>query len=295
MIKITKRQRGVSNVSAIAHAGDIFGKYKRETPHEVRAPDVKEDVVLKELRNIWNKFAYGQDNEDAAYVRVLGLIGNLSVSAKDVEKFVIALIEFQDEKWFAQKTGLLLSALINTGSEENYTVDSRYLIKPPNDATIYDLGFRNVKNIIIYGNDVTRIGHKMERGTIIVRGDASAFAALEMQGGIIIVEGYGDYGSGSNMHGGELIIKGDAGPYIGGSMTGGRIHVYGNAPYQEFGRCMKGGLIVIEGNCGHDTGLAMEGGEIHLNGDYHSLGVNKMGGKVFHKGKLIYPVNNDAS
>jgi len=69
----------------------------------------------------------------------------------------------------------------------------------------------------------------------------------------------------------------------------------GNAPYQEFGRCMKGGLIVIEGNCGHDTGLAMEGGEIHLNGDYHSLGVNKMGGKVFHKGKLIYPVNNDAS
>ena len=282
--------------ASLALAADkTFGRYKKETPHEVRQADVQENAVLKELRNIWVRFKYGHDNEDAAYIRVLELIRNLSVSAKDVARFCIALAEFQDEKWFAHKAGLLLSALINNGNEEDYTISTKHLIKPPQDAVIYHLGFRNTKNIIIDGNGITRVGHKMERGTIIVKGDVSAYAALEMQGGTIIIEGYGDYGSGDSMRGGELIIKGDAGPYIGGSMEGGKIHVYGNAICQEFGRCIKGGLIVIEGNCGHDVGLAMAGGEIHINGDYISLGVNKTGGKIFHKGKQIYPVSENAT
>ncbi len=283
--------RGQKNRDNICQQADnSFGRYKKESPQEVRKADVQENAVLKELRNIYARFKYGQDNVDTAYIRVLELISNLSVSAKDIECFTIALAEFQDEKWFAEKAGLMLSALINNGNEEDYTISTKYLIARPQEAVIYHLGFRNTKNIIIEGNDITRVGHKMQRGTIIVKGDVSAYAALEMEGGTIIVEGYGDYAPGHGMRGGELIIKGDTGPYVGDSMTGGKIHVLGNVISESAGKGMQGGVIIMEGNGGLWVAPVMRGGEIYLNGDYASIADNMYGGKIFHKGKLIFPI-----
>ena len=61
-------------------------------------------------------------------------------------------------------------------------------------------------------------------------------------------------------------IKGDVGHFFGALMTGGR--------------------LVLDGNAGEDVGHFMSGGEIHINGDYKTIG-DVLGGKIFHKGKLI--------
>jgi formylmethanofuran dehydrogenase subunit C len=52
---------------------------------------------------------------------------------------------------------------------------------------------------------------------------------------------------------------------------------------------MKGGKIIVKKNAGFKVGHGMSGGEIRIEGDYESLGGGIKGGKINHKGKLVFP------
>ena len=74
------------------------------------------------------------------------------------------------------------------------------------------------------------------------------------------------------MQRGQLIIEGDAGDDLGASMSGGTIRVTGNAGHRAGGphpaskRGMTGGEIIIEGDAGDHAGLLMRRGLIAVRG-----------------------------
>ena len=70
------------------------------------------------------------------------------------------------------------------------------------------------------------------------------------------------------MFGGEIVIQGDVGPWAGCKMSGGEIVVHGDAE------------VAI--------GIEMTDGVIELHGQYRSLSPLIRGGRVYHKGKLIF-------
>ena len=78
---------------------------------------------------------------------------------------------------------------------------------------------------------------------------------------------------GALMQRGQLIIEGDAGDDLGASMSGGVIRVTGNAGHRSGGphptskRGMTGGEILIEGNAGDHIGLLMRRGLIAVRGE----------------------------
>jgi formylmethanofuran dehydrogenase subunit C len=77
------------------------------------------------------------------------------------------------------------------------------------------------------------------------------------------------------MENGEIVINGNCGDYPGAAM--------------------KGGKLTVKGNAGKETGRGMFSGEIHIEGDFTSLGERIYGGRIYHKGKRIFPEeDNDA-
>ena len=98
-----------------------------------------------------------------------------------------------------------------------------------------------------------RIGYGMTEGSIVVFGDAGAFAGASMRGGEIYISGStGDY-SASSMCGGLVRIEGSAGNYLGAG-----------APGSKFG--MKDGCIVVNGDAGIRLGERMRRGLIVVGG-----------------------------
>ena len=86
----------------------------------------------------------------------------------------------------------------------------------------------------------------------------------------------------------NIRIIGNAGIWVGVGMLNGTITIEGNARFQ-LGMSMRGGTIILNGDAHLEVGAFMRGGEIHLNGKYLSLCGDIRGGKIYHKGKLIYP------
>ncbi|MFW9994443.1 MAG: formylmethanofuran dehydrogenase subunit C [Candidatus Odinarchaeota archaeon] len=98
-----------------------------------------------------------------------------------------------------------------------------------------------------------RIGYELEKGQIIVNGNAGSHTGGLMKGGEITVKGnVGSY-SGLELKGGILTVEGNAGEFLGaaywGSWTG-----------------MTGGKIIVKGNTGNEVGTWMKGGTIEING-----------------------------
>lgn len=240
---VRHERRGITSELA---AGKRFGKFAPEKEKAVRVPNVKEDKALQMLKEAWKGYNYDRFNYDVA----LGAIGKLEYSAKDVEKFSIALIGLQNEEHFSQKlhffqkAGLFLSALINNCKDTDFVIHTQHLIKG-----IGELGLMNTKNIIVNGNAGDNVGQEMEGGSIMINGNVGKTA-------------------GNFMRGGSITVNGDADQYLG---------FY-----------MQSGTITVTGNAGEDVGLSMKGGEIHLLGDYESISNDIEGGKIYHKGKLIW-------
>lgn len=298
----TARGLAVSRVAA----GKKFGRYKPEKEKATRKADVKEDEVLRQMKKAWT--AYEETIKDGSYRydwdidEAMSIIQStvLQYSSKDVEKFSIALAEFQDEEKFYEKAGMFLSVLINNGKDSDYIIHTSHLVWGPNN-----LGCRNRKNIIVKGKLGSHAGREMEGGTIIVEGDVDLSLGFSMKGGRIVVKGNAPYGTGVYMEGGTIIVEGNAGDTIGSHMKGGTIIIKGNAG-SSVGPNMDGGTIIVEGDAGDYVGYsfhsyhnygrsdklgatgAMEGGEIHILGDVGDTIYEFIkGGKIYHKGKLI--------
>lgn len=126
--------------------------------------------------------------------------------------------------------------------------------------------------IVEFRGDLCRaraIGSRMEKGTIVVRGDGGLRLGEYMRGGSILVEGNVDCWAGMAMVNGFIHVKGSAGSYVGaapkGSMKG-----------------MRGGLILVEGYAGDSVGAWMRGGAIEVKG-----GVGLSPGIHMRKGTIV--------
>jgi formylmethanofuran dehydrogenase subunit C len=100
---------------------------------------------------------------------------------------------------------------------------------------------------------VRRLGAAMERGSLIIDGDAGPQLGSGMRGGEIEVSGSAGDWCGAEMAGGRIRIGGDSGHFLGAAYPGSR-------------RGMSEGVILVEGVTGDDAGLLMRRGLIAIRG-----------------------------
>lgn len=119
---------------------------------------------------------------------------------------------------------------------------------------------------------VRRVGRRMSKGIVLVKGIAGIGFGESMRGGKLIVEGSAGPWLGAKMRGGLIEVHGNTGDFLGGAyrgenvgMRGGTIIVHGDAGW-SVGYKMRDGLIVVEGNVGGFLGTHMAGGTIGVKG-----------------------------
>ncbi len=294
-----------------------FGRYKREKIQEVRKSDIQESEGFQKLKQafetwmsdkFWKRKSGGLGGIiDYIYPMAVKLIRGLEYSAKDVEKLCIAIAEFQQKEDFANGAGVFLSAVINNGKEESYTIETRHLTEAPNY-----LCYRNKKRITIEGNVGEYVGCA-QSGEILVNGNADDYVGRYARAGKITINGNVVFCAGANNEGclieikgnssmmpgvhmknGRVIVRGNVETSAGDGMKGGTLEIFGNIN-GSVGSEMEGGKIIVhknagERNHGYFIALEMHGGEIHLNGRiFAQIMYDRMtGGKIYKKGKLIF-------
>lgn len=112
------------------------------------------------------------------------------------------------------------------------------------------------------------LGHEMQRGRLVIHGDAGLHTGSAMGGGELIVHGAAGDWLGAEMRNGTIRVHGSAGNNVGAAyrggekgMRGGCILIDGDAGH-EVGALMRRGLIAVGGTCGAFTGLSMIAGTI---------------------------------
>jgi hypothetical protein len=262
--------------------GSRFSKFDDEEEIAVAPSVVEERTSIKELRKAWATCGVGEvhDSLYGDYERLKEKVMDIQYSSEDVELFSLIIADFQEEKIFSRKAGIFLSALVNAGKDDNYTIRTNHLEK-----SIENLGYRNTKNLVVKGFGGGTIGSEMEGGSITVHGNVADWAGIRMKGGSIIVNGDAGAFVGSWMKNGTIMIKGNAGGVCSSNMKGGSVTVEGNAGHMA-GEDMCAGTLIIKGDAGERLAENMKGGEIFVGGSIESLGKIK-GGKVYKNGKLI--------
>jgi formylmethanofuran dehydrogenase subunit C len=142
--------------------------------------------------------------------------------------------------------------------------------------------------IRVRGDAGKNCGHLKRKGTIIVQGDADEYCGNKMEGGSIYVRGDSGHSCGIELRKGNIFVGGDASRWCGNRMSGGRVFVRGNAN-TYCGQEMEGGTLSVSGDVGADCGWLMRGGQIHVDGIIAGLSKSIKGGRIFHKGELIWP------
>jgi formylmethanofuran dehydrogenase subunit C len=134
------------------------------------------------------------------------------------------------------------------------------------------------------------LGAGLDKGTVIVEGDAGFGAGREMSGGRLEIHGDAGAWLASAMTGGVVYVKGSAGGYVGGlragdrtGMAGGVVVVEGDAG-DRVGERMRRGTIIGRGRCGTNAGARMLGGTIWAE---QGLGIDP--GVLMRRGTLIGP------
>lgn len=280
----TKRiQRNFASTAA----NKRFGRFGPEREQSIREADIHKNRMIARLKDIWRSVGdidLGKRGFADYYERMVDLLNSEDIrcSAKDVEQFSVAMAEFQEDHLFSHKAGFFISALINTGNDNDYTVQTKHL-----QGEITYLGYCNKRNIVVHGNVEDYLGVKMNEGTIIINGNAGECVGNKMEHGLIVIKGDAGSDVGRWLAGGSIVVEGNVGWTVGNKMVDGSILVYGNAD-EEAGKEMKGGMLVILGNTGRQIGLWISKNSkasIVLEGDYGSI--NARYGRIYHKGKLI--------
>jgi hypothetical protein len=308
-IKLMLRQD--QRVESRLAVGKRFKRFGPEEEKTVRKADVKSREP-EHFQEIWSSFyfePYGNLRDDHAqqlcYETVYEFIcsNGISYSSEEVEQtsVLMEVMQHKADRLFPWKAGLILSVLVNTGLDSEYSIYISSLTE-----RVCLIGYRNQRDMTVNG-DVEGLANLMSSGRLIAKGHAGVFAGLRMSGGELVLEGgVGDY-VGCNLRGGTVLIEGDAQNGVGSHMDGGSIIVNGNTG-DEIGEFMRnssitvkgnagdrigvalqdGAIITIEGDTGDKVGEYMHGGEIHLLGDYKSISSEAFHGKIYHKGKLIF-------
>ena len=140
---------------------------------------------------------------------------------------------------------------------------------------------------------VKRVGMGMEKGEIVINGNAGMHLGEKMVDGKITVNGNANGWTGSAMKGGVIEIHGDASDYLASpyrgtnvGMLGGEIVVDGNVG-SDCACYMKGGIIKIKGGAGPFLGYHMYKGTIYVQKECKTrVGTSMTGGKIVVAGSL---------
>lgn len=134
------------------------------------------------------------------------------------------------------------------------------------------------------------IGDHMKSGTLVVEGDAGAYAGRFMKGGRLDIKGSAGSYLGAGMRGGLITVAGSAGNFVGAmtpgekfGMAGGVIRVGGDIG-ERAGDRMRRGTILVKGQTGAAAGSRMAGGTIWAEG-----GFGPGAGPLMRRGTLIGP------
>lgn len=207
--QVRPRQRpGITNAdSKLRGKRSPFSRYKDEKERVVRAPKVKEDATLAQLKTSWIRFSLWRydwlpEKAHYNYLTARNGIENIEYTARDVEKFCVVLAAFQDDPQFSRKAGLFLSALVNHGKDDRYTIVTRHF-----HTGLHMLGYGNIKHVTVDGNGGSALGIRMKEGSITVKGNTSYRVGVSMEGGIITVEGNAGDEVAYLMKGGEIHLK----------------------------------------------------------------------------------------
>jgi formylmethanofuran dehydrogenase subunit C len=161
---------------------------------------------------------------------------------------------------------------------------------------LFDVEGEHSERIMVEGDlqHVKKIGLRMSRGRIMVRGDVGLHLGAHMQGGEIIIQGNASDWVGAQMQGGRIWIKGNAGHHVGAAYPGensgvnrGVIIVEGNAG-RAVGARARRVLIVVQGSVGDFAGANMIAGSIIVFGPLGARAGagNKRGSIVVFEGSL---------
>lgn len=264
----------------ILSARKKFGRYNEESKEEIKTAAFRKDPMVERLARAFEKFTIIQPEcsvmepeEVAAFTDVFGkmtdrpafftnftALGIPRWSAKDVEKFSLAIPEYRLEHagknagiagqfTYRERMGLFLNELIQRSREKDYRIH----VDHHESESLGYVGFQNTKNILVLGALGSNVCERMRSGTVTIEGDVDSNSAFVMKGG-------------------QLIIRGNAS--------------------NNLGLLMENGKVILEGNAGYEVGDGMTGGEIHVMGEIEGIGEVE-GGRIYHKGKLIVDVEPD--
>jgi hypothetical protein len=279
--------RACANTPALA----IGSKFKGFGPEEERSlskAEITEDHTIQQFLQIMRNIQITRFIDDCRdYDHVLEAVKHLRYSAKDVERFSIALAGMEEE-FHPWKAGYLLSALIENGEEESYVIRTSHLSEP-----IDYLGYANRKHVFVDGDLGDYCCCKMKRGSFTIDGNVGDSFAFKAGRGEILIKKNAGHTLASKLLDGRIVVEGSCRWGACQHMLGGKVVVKGDVD-DRLGHEMRGGLVIIEGNAGELVGGTkneddihnMDGGEIHIMGEIGSLG-NVERGKIYHKGELI--------
>jgi hypothetical protein len=177
---------------------------------------------------------------DVVYETALNAIKDLPNSKNDVLRLSMELMTPRVEQWFEKRAGLLLSALINMGDDDEYT------ILVGRESPLSFLGAWNEsKTIDIFGDVGNGLGTYMSGGLIRLFGNSQDFTGSHMSGGSIEVDKNTDHHTGAYMRGGNIIVGGYSGYLVGDQMKRGSIRL--NNSFLSMSQDIQGGKIYHKG------------------------------------------------
>jgi formylmethanofuran dehydrogenase subunit C len=277
-------------------ASKRFGRYKKESVSPVR--ELQVDRLLRQWEEITSD-KKGHGYLHFVYEHVWQWLKEMDYrpTPREVRDFSI-LVSGMDsyDRWVA---GQFFSAAINQGQGDAFEV-----VAPEYQSPMIGLGYGNIKDIIVQGNSGFDLGQR-NRGTITVHGNANPQIGKCMGSGFIRIDGnaVGEPGYFTSIN--DQTIGDPIGSIIGHRLKDGLITIEGDTLLCHIGRGMRGGRIIIKGDMRWDderikrfrstlsgrpitpsVGENMQGGEIHIGGDISRIG-NVVGGRIYHRGKLI--------
>jgi formylmethanofuran dehydrogenase subunit C len=124
--------------------------------------------------------------------------------------------------------------------------------------------------VIIEGSDrLDCAGAGLDAGTVIVDGNAGAYAGQYMKAGRLDIRGNAGAWLGAGLADGLITVKGGAGDFVGAAKSGDK-------------QGMAGGIVVVEGNVGERAGDRMRRGAIVARGTIGpAAGSRMMGGTIW--------------
>ena len=146
-----------------------FRAYMPETARSSRITEVRQSPTATRLMDLFYRCVAPDEDEPRrigkSYKEYAAAVHRIDYTAADIGAFIAAAAQYGKEYWRPSKTGLFISALVNSSSIADITL-------PLYDMTgIKYLGYRNRKIINALGNLGDCAGSKMNGGRLTVGGD----------------------------------------------------------------------------------------------------------------------------